>query len=100
MDWNLPARRLFNLVRALTAPYAGAFTRLDGRRLTVWSAEVEKEPRIYVGNIPGKVERILPGVGVNVLTGDGILLLKDVQLEGDRRRNAAEVIKLLKTRLG
>jgi methionyl-tRNA formyltransferase len=100
MDWNLPARRLFNLVRALTSPYAGAFTRLDGRRLTVWSAEVEKEPRVYVGSIPGKVERILPGVGVNVLTGDGILRLKDVQLEGDRRRNAAEVIRLLKTRLG
>ena len=41
---------------------------LNGRKLFVWSAEIASVPRCYVGNMPGKVEGIIPGVGVNVLT--------------------------------
>ena len=99
IDWARPARSVFNLIRGLTSPYPGAYTTLDGRKLTVLSSEVESEPRRYVGSIPGKVERIIPGAGVNVLTGDGVLRLKRVQLEGDEPRNAAEVITRLKTKL-
>lgn len=99
IDWTQPTRAIFNLIRGLTSPYPGAYTMLDGRHLTVWSAEIESDARRYVGNIPGKVERIIPGVGVNVLTGDGILRLKRVQLEGGEPQNAAEVIGRLKTRL-
>lgn len=99
IDWTRPTREVFNLVRGLTLPYPGAFSMLDGRKLTVWSAEVEREPRTYVGRIPGKVERVIPGEGVNVLTGDGTLRLKRVQLENDEPRRADEVIRRLKTRL-
>lgn len=31
------------LVRAVTRPYPGAFTELDGKKLIIWSAEVHKE---------------------------------------------------------
>lgn len=99
IDWSRPTREVFNLVRGLTSPYPGAFSLLDGRKLVVWSAEVEREPRQYVGRIPGKVERIISGDGVNVLTGDGTLRLKRVQLEGEEPRRADEVIRRLKTRL-
>ena len=58
-----------------------------------------RELRSYVGIIPGKVERIIPGEGVCVLTGDGTLLIKRVQLEGEEPRRADEVIRRLKTRL-
>jgi methionyl-tRNA formyltransferase len=99
IDWSRPTREVFNLVRGLTSPYPGAFSMLDGRKLTVWSAEIEREPRTYVGRIPGKVERIIQGEGVNVLTGDGALRIKRVQLEGEEPRRADEVIRRLKTRL-
>jgi methionyl-tRNA formyltransferase len=99
IDWSQPARAIFNLIRGLTSPYPGAYSMLDGRKLIIWSAEIEREPRRYVGNIPGKVERIMPGVGVNVLSGDGVLRIKRVQLEGQEPRDAAEVITRLKTRL-
>jgi len=98
IDWRRPAREIFNLVRGLTRPYPGAFTMLDGRKLIVWSAELETEPRRYVGVVAGKVERIIPDTGVNVLTGDGILRLKQVQFENGEPQNAAEVITRLKTR--
>jgi methionyl-tRNA formyltransferase len=99
IDWSRPTRELFNLVRGLTNPYPGAFSVLDGRKLVIWSAEMEREPRTYVGRIPGKVERIISGSGVNVLTGDGTLRIKLVQLEGEEPRRADEVIRRLKTRL-
>ncbi|HVF44338.1 MAG TPA: methionyl-tRNA formyltransferase [Pyrinomonadaceae bacterium] len=99
IDWGRPTREVFNLVRGLTSPYPGAFSLLDGRKLVVWSAEIEREPRTYAGRIPGKVERIIEGSGVNVLTGDGTLRIKRVQLEGEEPRRADEVIRRLKTRL-
>jgi methionyl-tRNA formyltransferase len=99
IDWSRPTRDVFNLIRGLTSPYPGAFSMLEGRKLIVWSAEIEREPRQYVGRIPGKVERIIPGEGVNVLTGDGTLRIKRVQLEGEEQREASEVIRRLKTRL-
>jgi methionyl-tRNA formyltransferase len=99
IDWSMPTRAVFNLIRGLTSPYPGAYSLLEGRKLVIWSAELEREPRTYVGRNPGKVERIIPGEGVNVLTGDGTLRLKRVQLEGDEPRRADEVIRRLKTRL-
>jgi methionyl-tRNA formyltransferase len=99
IDWSRPTREVFNLIRGLASPYPGAFSVLEGRKLVIWSAEIEREPRAYAGRIPGKVERIIPGEGVNVLTGDGTLRVKRVQLEGDGPRRADEVIRRLKTRL-
>jgi methionyl-tRNA formyltransferase len=99
IDWSQPTRTVFNLIRGLTSPYPGAFSMLEGRKLFIWSAEIEREPRRYVGRISGKVERIISGEGVNILTGDGTLRIKRVQLEGDEPRRADEVIRRLKTRL-
>jgi methionyl-tRNA formyltransferase len=99
IDWNQPTRNVFNLIRGLASPYPGAYSMLEGRKLIIWSAEIEREPRRYVGSIPGKVERIIPGEGVNVLTADGILRIKQVQLENNEPQNAAQVIRRLKTKL-
>jgi methionyl-tRNA formyltransferase len=99
IDWSRPTREVFNLIRGLTSPYPGAYSLLEGRKLIIWSAEMEREPRSYVGRNPGKVERIIPGEGVCVLTGDGTLRVKRVQLENDEPRRADEVIRRLKTRL-
>ena len=99
IDWTRPTRDVFNLIRGLASPYPGAYSLLEGRRLIIWAAEIEREPRCYVGRNPGKVERIIPGEGVCVLTGDGTLRIKLVQLEDDEPRRADEVIRRLKTRL-
>ena len=36
IDWSLPTRRIDGLVRAVTEPFPGAFTFLDGKKLMVW----------------------------------------------------------------
>ncbi len=52
LDWQLPAERLFNLVRAVTQPYPGAFCPVGEHKLIVWSAEVVPGND---GQAPGRV---------------------------------------------
>lgn len=40
IDWKQPARWICNLVRAVAAPYPGAFTTFKGKKITVWKARV------------------------------------------------------------
>lgn len=40
IDWNWPADRIVNLVRAVAEPYPGAFSDAGGRKLFVWRARV------------------------------------------------------------
>ncbi|MBX3735983.1 MAG: formyltransferase [Candidatus Didemnitutus sp.] len=69
IDWRWPTTRIFNLVRAVTAPYPGAFTEADGARLMVWWAEpAPGRP----GAAPGETLSLEPLV---VATGDGALAL-------------------------
>lgn len=92
IDWKRPTQKTYDLIRAVARPYWGAYTSLAGRRLTIWSATMPELIRPYVGRIPGRVvERRADGTVV-VLTGDGTLMLREVQLEDDQPRAAASVI--------
>lgn len=78
IDWGATASDLFNFVRAQTRPYPGAFTTLNGRKLTIWSARVTSagDPRA----VPGEV--LKSSLGAVVQTGDAALELLDVELDG------------------
>ncbi len=95
IDWAWPTARTHNLIRAVTAPYPGAHTTLDGQRLTIWQAERLPLARQYVGRVPGRVVEVRPGAGAVVLTGDGALLLTRIQLEGAEPASADAVLNRL-----
>ena len=38
IDWSRPATEIYNLVRAVTRPYPGAFSFLGGRKCRIWWA--------------------------------------------------------------
>jgi len=83
-DWTWPALRIYNLIRAVTHPYPGAFTTWAGRKLFVWWAlpharRVEAAPGTVVGVTPE---------GIEVATGDGVLLVSRCQLEGGEEMDA------------
>lgn len=40
IDWSWDARRIRNFIRAQTRPYPGAFTYLQGKKVTIWDADV------------------------------------------------------------
>ena len=81
IDWARPAVELYNLVRAVTTPYPGAFTSSDGNKLYVWSARLSPDSagvRWPSGTVVGAQHG-----GCLVATGEGLLLLTQVQGEGN-----------------
>lgn len=77
LDWSKPAEYLARQVRAYT-PWPGTFTTWDGKLLKVLRAHAVQRP--LEGARPGEV-RLLPE-GLAVATGEGWLVLDEVQLEG------------------
>ena len=101
IDWSASTASVHALVRSLTPPFPGAFTFFEGRRLIVWRAKVVADPPRYVGRVPGRVINVSRADGsVDVLTGDGVLRLLEVQVDGGERMVAANLIRSVKSTLG
>jgi methionyl-tRNA formyltransferase len=81
IDWTKSAVQIYNLIRGVTHPYPGAFTHLDGQKVIVWSAW----PVAGSGE-PGRVVSTTP---LLVGTGEGLLEIKALQVEGEEEMSAA-----------
>lgn len=57
IDWTRPARELDRLVRAVGAPYPGAFTEMNGHKIIIDSARVYDGAPGYFG-LPGQVQEL------------------------------------------
>ncbi len=96
LDWSQSSRRIFDRVRGLN-PMAGGFTFLDGEVFKVWGctipspsdAELRSEWTEYA---PGAVLET-GAFGIRVRTGDGSIVLTDVQPAGKKALKAAEFAK-------
>jgi methionyl-tRNA formyltransferase len=90
IDWSLPARAIWNRLRAFT-PWPGAYTFLPaGARpqlLKIWNAEVTE----LAGDPPGQILTAGPE-GIIVACGGQGLRILELQLEGGRRLTAREFL--------
>lgn len=98
INFSNSSREIFNLIRAVSKPYPGAFTYHGGEKLIVWSARIPKNPKKYVGRIEGRIVEIHKD-GVEVLTKDSSIIIEKVNYKG-KDRNCNDVIKSVKTTLG
>ncbi|MEO5960215.1 MAG: formyltransferase, partial [Opitutaceae bacterium] len=78
--WTQTSRQIFNLIRAVTDPYPGAFTEIGGVRLMVWWAEPDSLATKGRRGVPGEILSVAPLV---VATGDGALELAKTGWRGD-----------------
>jgi methionyl-tRNA formyltransferase len=99
VNWEWKSTQIYNFIRALTYPFPGAFSFINGKKIFIWSCEEYETPK-YEGRVPGKVIRIIKGQGVVVLCGEGAILIKDVQLENGLKETADKVIKSIRLTLG
>jgi UDP-4-amino-4-deoxy-L-arabinose formyltransferase / UDP-glucuronic acid dehydrogenase (UDP-4-keto-hexauronic acid decarboxylating) len=81
--WTWPARRIANMIRAVTHPYPGAFVGDGAARLYLWEARADAGA---VGAAPGTIVDVTGGV--TVATGDGVLRLARVQAAGHEEQAA------------
>ena len=80
--WGQDAHAIFNLIRAVTHPYPGAYTEVDGRRLFIWWAL----PREAAGGLPGEVLSTAP---LRIATGNGSLQIEALQWAGEAEQQAS-----------
>jgi len=101
IDWSLPSQEIHRLIRAVSEPFAGAYTYIDFDKLIIWKARYEKLPFHYLG-VPGQVgHRNLTTGEVKVITGEGFIVLEEVEIEGtNARKKPVEIIHTIRTRLG
>ena len=90
IDWRWPARRIFNLVRAVTHPYPGAFCFVSGRKLLVWEAKIGGENGL--AGTPGRVVRITADGAIEVAAGEGSVIVELAQFEGGAEGVAREAL--------
>lgn len=91
VDWSQPAKRISGLIRGLD-PWPATVTTLAGRRLRLFSPQVEENSSCCsTFPEPGTICRADRN-GLLVTTGNGCLLIREVQPEGARRMEVAAFI--------
>lgn len=82
IDWKRSAVEIERLIRGLS-PWPSAYTHLDGKTLKLWVAEVMPDANKAMG-VPGEVVHVTKQQ-LWVQTGEGMLAVKELQLEGKKR---------------
>ncbi|HPL09201.1 MAG TPA: formyltransferase [Smithellaceae bacterium] len=84
ISWDRTAVEIYNLIRAVTDPYPGAFAFAEnGGKILIWRARPVSS---VSGGGPGDV--ILDGQSVLVKTGDGAIRLQEIEASGARWKDA------------
>jgi len=73
IDWNKPVIEIYNLIRALTKPYPGAFSFLNNNKFLIWNAQPFDSQITYPMAKVGKIVE-------KFSTGDFVVVCKDKTL--------------------
>lgn len=109
IDWNKSAAAIGNLVRGMN-PWPSAYTRWNGKLLKIWMAAPVSENELtalgysadgreFRDAEPGTVMFVTRNMLV-IQTGDGLLSLKELQLEGKKRMPAEDFLRGVRIQTG
>ena len=87
IDWTKDAVSIERLVRGLN-PWPSAYTSYAGKTMKIWAAEVADLPG---ERAPGKIHVTKDRLFVE--TGEGVLDVKELQLEGKKRMDTASFLR-------
>ena len=94
IDFTKEAKEIEWAIRGLS-PWPGAYTYSDGEIFKIWEADVKDGD----GKEPGKVLNISKD-GIEIGTGNGVLIAKVIQVPGKKRMNVSDYIKGHKIEIG
>ena len=88
IDFHRSAKEINCQIRALN-PWPSAYTKLHGKTLKIWKAKVVASDGNYE---PGSIARITKDE-LCIATGEGLLSVLEVQLEGKKRMATADFLR-------
>ena len=88
VNWNESAKSIEQLIRGLN-PWPSAYTKLQGKTLKLWQAQVQEQEE---EGRPGEILRVEKDA-FYVKTGKGLLKIKEVQLEGKKRMDTGAFLR-------
>jgi methionyl-tRNA formyltransferase len=88
IDWSKTGREISNLVRGMN-PWPSAFTHYLGKTLKIWGVEYFHEG---VDCEAGTILFSDLKNGIKVACGDGVVEIKELQLEGAKRMSARDFL--------
>lgn len=86
IDFNKSANDIYNLVRGLN-PWPGAYTVYQGKVVKIWAGAIhvcENAKKHHSHQANGTIVKIFKDA-IGVKTGDGIYLIKELQIAGKKR---------------
>jgi len=96
IDWHWTVMRIYNLIRAVTEPYPGAFSYLpEGEKMMIWWAHPEQDPisNPQVGRVEIKKD------AVSIRASDGRVQLIDIEL-AKKRIKGQQIFEYFKKKEG
>lgn len=97
IDWTKGPTEIYNWIRGQTRPYPGAYSYLDGDKITIWQAEPPASEREFV--TPGEIV-YRDGDRLGIGTWEGIIELTEVQVGDDTALSAGELISSYRYQIG
>ncbi|RDY32313.1 methionyl-tRNA formyltransferase [Lachnotalea glycerini] len=95
IDWNNSAVNIERLIRGLN-PWPSAYSKLNHKTLKIWKATVIAEE---ADGAAGEIVAVAND-SINVKTGDGLLAITELQLEGKKRMPAKEFLRGVQLEIG
>lgn len=89
IKWDMSSKSIKNQIRGLS-PDPGAYTWYNGDKLKIFKAQTVE---MDVSGVPGEVISLIPQQGFVVKTGQGGLLVLEVQKPGKKRISAGDFLK-------
>ncbi|WP_028951285.1 methionyl-tRNA formyltransferase [Sulfurihydrogenibium subterraneum] len=96
IDWNKPAKDIFNQVRALKV-WPKAFTNFRDFQIKILDVEVIKD---YKEGRPGEIVKASDKEGIIVKTADGCLFIKTIQFPNSKPISSQEAVRGYRIREG
>lgn len=83
INWDRSSIEIYNQIRGL-APWPGAYTTHNGQILKIWDSEISTDEFKETSNFQNGTVYKLTKQGPIVITGDGCIVLKEVQPAGKK----------------
>ncbi|MCX5751512.1 MAG: methionyl-tRNA formyltransferase [Candidatus Saganbacteria bacterium] len=97
VDWKKSAMQIDAMVRAFD-PWPGAYTYYNKKSLKICRADrADRADKVFKA---GEIVEIVKNEGFKVATGDGILMVLEVQAEAGKRMNAYDFVMGHKLQVG